>query len=855
MKTPPTVVFIHSFFFVSRVPSLTTMASEEKASDLPLEYQMDNKQRGLALIFNQEHFDLKLNLNQRRGTAKDKASLTESSLNRSDAIQHVPVQRESVQQLVLVYLTAVRLVRVHSSAVRFGSALQSHTRGSMENTKPVGRVRPNKKAEQEESDDSINLSEEDLVSSHSEYEPDGSESDSESCLSLSTQLSSSSVLSKEVENGKFQTVVEATRTVSGFMASQNEYKTPSLACKIGYSLKRAAEILVGESLISGNTRTERDAKKFIEVMETQWNTYVSGRALNTLKTAKWNKDEMIPLTEDIMKLQKHLKALEKDAVLGLSVAPSVSDWKKLCQSLLTQIILFNRRREGEASKLLLATYQTRNRAPAHPEVYESLSKLEKSLVNNFTRLEIRGKRERKVPLLLTHDMEASIDILISNRTAVGICSENPFVFARISGTSHMRGSDCLRQFSLECQAKHPECLRSTRLRKHIATLCQMMNLKNSEMDQVAKFMGHDIRVHREYYRLSENTIQLAKISKLLIAIEKGNHTYLGRSLEELELDGDTLDGEKSDGECPPGEKKQKTSSRAPSPQDHLETGVEGSCGEQQSDGECLPGKKKEKRSSKASSPKDKLATCEEDSCGEEKSNRECSPVKKKQKMSSGASSQEDYLETSDKDTSAEQQSENVRSPVRKKRPSSRTQNADLVEDVETRKSDRKHTVQPRRPWTDREKEAVWRHLTKYRALKNVPGKADCLRCIQAELALKTRTWKDIKNFVYNTTEANHTDADCFVCVFLSHGDDGHVFARDNTVDIKEITALFKGNRCRSLVGKPKIFIFQACRGKVHENAVTPLARGDSEMSSEVVEEAAILCAPSRGRFPHVLLCI
>ncbi|KAL7877085.1 hypothetical protein SRHO_G00037280 [Serrasalmus rhombeus] len=63
------------------------------------------------------------------------------------------------------------------------------------------------------------------------------------------------------------------------------------------------------------------------------------------------------------------------------------------------------------------------------------------------------------------------------------------------------------------------------------------------------------------------------------------------------------------------------------------------------------------------------------------------------------------------------------------------------------------------------------------------------------------------------TEANHTDADCFVCVFLSHGDDGHVFARDNTVDIKEITALFKGNRCRSLVGKPKIFIFQACRGE------------------------------------------
>ena len=110
-----------------------------------------------------------------------------------------------------------------------------------------------------------------------------------------------------------------------------------------------------------------------------------------------------------------------------------------------------------------------------------ITKLEKSLVNNFTRLEIRGKRERKVPLLLTHDMEASIDLLIRNRAAVGVCSENPYVFARTSGTSHIRGSDCLRKFSLECQAKHPERLRSTRLRKHIATLCQMMNLKNDDL--------------------------------------------------------------------------------------------------------------------------------------------------------------------------------------------------------------------------------------------------------------------------------------------------------------------------------------------------------------------------------------
>lgn len=48
-----------------------------------------------------------------------------------------------------------------------------------------------------------------------------------------------------------------------------------------------------------------------------------------------------------------------------------------------------------------------------------------------------------------------------------------------------------------------------------------------------KFLGHDIRVHREYYRLSENTIQLAIVSKLLLSLEKGADCYKGKSLDEI----------------------------------------------------------------------------------------------------------------------------------------------------------------------------------------------------------------------------------------------------------------------------------------------------------------------------------
>ncbi|XP_072534585.1 caspase-6-like [Salminus brasiliensis] len=100
--------------------------------------------------------------------------------------------------------------------------------------------------------------------------------------------------------------------------------------------------------------------------------------------------------------------------------------------------------------------------------------------------------------------------------------------------------------------------------------------------------------------------------------------------------------------------------------------------------------------------------------------------------------------------------------------------------------------------------------------------------------------KDMMDKIRQAAEADHSDADCFVCVFLSHGREGHIFANDKPVSIKEITSFFRGDQCRSLVGKPKIFIFQACRGEIEDEAVTGMAAGDDEMATEVEEDAAMV---------------
>ncbi|KYN43056.1 hypothetical protein ALC56_02495 [Trachymyrmex septentrionalis] len=41
----------------------------------------------------------------------------------------------------------------------------------------------------------------------------------------------------------------------------------------------------------------------------------------------------------------------------------------------------------------------------------------------------------------------------------------------------------------------------TTLRKHVATLGVNLNLMDSEIVDLANFMGHEEKIHREYYRM------------------------------------------------------------------------------------------------------------------------------------------------------------------------------------------------------------------------------------------------------------------------------------------------------------------------------------------------------------------
>uniref|UniRef100_A0A8C4WYB9 Caspase-6 n=2 Tax=Eptatretus burgeri TaxID=7764 RepID=A0A8C4WYB9_EPTBU len=89
-----------------------------------------------------------------------------------------------------------------------------------------------------------------------------------------------------------------------------------------------------------------------------------------------------------------------------------------------------------------------------------------------------------------------------------------------------------------------------------------------------------------------------------------------------------------------------------------------------------------------------------------------------------------------------------------------------------------------------------------------------------------KTVSEFKELIAQAALADHSDADCFICVVMTHGEPGKLFARDGAIEMEELLQPFRGNVCKTLAGKPKIFIIQACRGEKHDEPV-PVDEVDS----------------------------
>uniref|UniRef100_A0A2K6FVN5 Caspase 7 n=1 Tax=Propithecus coquereli TaxID=379532 RepID=A0A2K6FVN5_PROCO len=106
----------------------------------------------------------------------------------------------------------------------------------------------------------------------------------------------------------------------------------------------------------------------------------------------------------------------------------------------------------------------------------------------------------------------------------------------------------------------------------------------------------------------------------------------------------------------------------------------------------------------------------------------------------------------------------------------------------------------------------------------------------------------MKDLLKHASEEDHSNSACFACILLSHGEENLIYGKDGVTPIKDLTAHFRGDRCKTLLEKPKLFFIQACRGTELDDGIQadsgPINDTDANPRYKIPVEADFLFAYS-----------
>ncbi|XP_062852634.1 uncharacterized protein LOC134316234 isoform X2 [Trichomycterus rosablanca] len=345
--------------------------------------------------------------------------------------------------------------------------------------------------------------------------------------------------------------VEAVRHACEYNSEKNAYKIPSLAKKLSICLTQLSRLVRSKTVIPKNVNLAQKLQDFQKIHEERWNDLLCATVMmkNEDSEMKWKTPTLLYFTEDVQKLHAFLDKTQDERMEQLTTEVSTKFWSDLVKITLTQIVLFNRSREAEVVSMTLSTFLSRDNVDPPTDIDWALTEVEKQLCRHFYKIVIRRDRSRPVPILLTPRMLHALQLLVEKRDSCGVTNDNVYVFARPSASTHFRCSDCIRGFASICRAKDHQSLTCWKLRKRMATLSTVLNLGDPEINQLASFLGHELFIQDKFYPLQERTLQLAKVYKVLTAMEQGRMMeFMGKNFsdiivqhnEEVDLSGDRL---------------------------------------------------------------------------------------------------------------------------------------------------------------------------------------------------------------------------------------------------------------------------------------------------------------------------
>lgn len=316
----------------------------------------------------------------------------------------------------------------------------------------------------------------------------------------------------------YKKMIKAMEIMGQLDLTTSIYKTPAVPYNLQIALRKVADVLIRESIQDHDEVVKKNAKDMLKLMNQGFVNTVNKTVTESQVEMKRQKAITLPKTSDIRKLSDYLSSKMDENYKSLLESFSVEKWRILAEITLIYIMIYNRKRPGELERMMKLDYNNIQGITEEDEEYQQLSAEGKHAASKYVRVEIRGKLNRVVPVLLNQRMKKSVDLILKNAKSAGVSSKNPYVFGLpCHDKNHfafLRATILLRRFASECGASNPETLRGTNLRKHMATNCVNMNLEKKQTEKVAHFLGHNPNIHTSIYQQRKST-DILMMSKYL----------------------------------------------------------------------------------------------------------------------------------------------------------------------------------------------------------------------------------------------------------------------------------------------------------------------------------------------------
>ncbi|XP_063903478.1 uncharacterized protein LOC135122903 isoform X2 [Zophobas morio] len=317
----------------------------------------------------------------------------------------------------------------------------------------------------------------------------------------------------------YEHTVKAINTIARLDAESGKYGAPSTAFNLGILIKHCATLYIAQCIQNSCWEKKTNAENYLKVLTEDIGISVNKTVIENQKEFKRKKKILLPQNNDIKILSSFLTKNRRNHYNNLkNVGFKYDDWLNLASYTLISLQLFNRRRAGEIERVLITDFLNFQSVDEvqDKEIYDALSEESKTVAKKYVRFEARGKLGRGVPVLIHRELLQSIEYILNNRKKAGVMEKNPYLFG-IPGneSTHLSACQLMRKFSQACGAKNPTLLRGTTLRKHIATRSATMNLQESDVSDLANFMGHAEKIHREHYKLPIVTREITKMAQIL----------------------------------------------------------------------------------------------------------------------------------------------------------------------------------------------------------------------------------------------------------------------------------------------------------------------------------------------------